>query len=104
MAPSKQTRVVVSAFNPADPTSTLKTEEAAVPSCAAGEVLVRVTARPVNPADVFSIMVRARAAHDAAGDFTLAPPRSQGCGAAAVPGLCPQRALCASEVALAVRS
>jgi len=52
-------RVVVTAFNPADPTWTLKCEQAPVPKCAAGEVLVRVTARPVNPADIFSIMVRA---------------------------------------------
>lgn len=60
MAPATMQRVVVTAFNPADPTSTLKCEEAPVPKCAAGEVLVRVTARPVNPADIFSIMVRAR--------------------------------------------
>jgi hypothetical protein len=59
MAPATQTRVVVKAFNPADPTSTLAVEEAPLPALKAGDVLVRVTARPVNPADVFSIMVRA---------------------------------------------
>jgi hypothetical protein len=62
MAPATQTRVVVTAFNPADPTSTLAVEEAPLPALKAGDVLVRVTARPVNPADVFSIMVRAAAA------------------------------------------
>lgn len=58
MAPATMQRVVVTAFNPADPTSTLRCETAPVPKPQAGEVLVRVTARPVNPADVFSIMVR----------------------------------------------
>lgn len=59
--PTTMQRVLVTAFNPADPTSTLRCETGApVPKPQAGEVLVRVTARPVNPADVFSIMVRAR--------------------------------------------
>ena len=62
MAPSTQTRVVVTAFNPADPTSTLRVEtDAPVPTLKEGEVLMRVLARPINPADVFSIMVRAHA-------------------------------------------
>lgn len=57
MAPSTQTRVVVTAFNPADPTSTLRVDtDAPVPKPKEGEVLMRVTARPINPADVFSIM------------------------------------------------
>ena len=58
MAPVTQKRVVVTAFNPADPTATLACVDAPVPVPREGEVLVRVTARPVNPADVFSIMVR----------------------------------------------
>ena len=69
MAPASMQRVVVTAFDPANPTSTLKCEQAPVPKCAAGEVLVRVTARPVNPADIFSIMVRASSR--AAGSLAL---------------------------------
>jgi|APGre2960657444_1045066.scaffolds.fasta_scaffold00644_11 NADPH:quinone reductase-like Zn-dependent oxidoreductase len=57
MAPQTQTRVVVTSFDPANLLDTLAVEtHAPVPAPAAGEILVRVTARPVNPADVFSIM------------------------------------------------
>ena len=50
-----QQRVVVTSFNPADFLSTLSVVEArSRPQD--DEILVRVTARPVNPADVFSIM------------------------------------------------
>ena len=51
-----QQRVVVTSFNPADFLSTLSVVEGPVPVPQDGEILVRVTARPVNPADVFSIM------------------------------------------------
>jgi hypothetical protein len=59
MAPATQQRVVLKEFSPADPTTTLRCEDAPLPSVKPGEVLIRVTARPVNPADVFSIMARA---------------------------------------------
>ena len=51
-----QQRVVVTSFNPADFLSTLSVVEGPVPVPQDDEILVRVTARPVNPADVFSIM------------------------------------------------
>lgn len=55
--PRTQTRVVVTAFNPAEPFSTLAVEnDAPMPVPAEGEILVQVTARPINPADIFSIM------------------------------------------------
>lgn len=59
MAPTTMKRVVVTSFSLSDPTSGLAVETGApVPKPAPGEVLVRVTARPVNPADIFSLMVR----------------------------------------------
>lgn len=54
--PTTQTRVVVAQFNPADPASTLEVTSGPVPKPSSGEVLVRLTCRPINPADVFSVM------------------------------------------------
>ena len=54
--PAQSSKVVVTAFNPADPSSTLEVVQVPTPVPAAGEVLVKVTARPINPADVFSVM------------------------------------------------
>ena len=52
----QQHAVVVTHYNPADPASTLYVVEKPMPEPKAGEVLVKVTARPINPADVFSVM------------------------------------------------
>lgn len=41
-----------------DPTSGLDVVEAPRPTPGQGEVLVRITLRPVNPADIFSLQVR----------------------------------------------
>ena len=54
--PLSQQRVVVTSFNAADPLSTLAVVDGPVPVPGEGEVLIKITARPVNPADVFSIM------------------------------------------------
>jgi|AntAceMinimDraft_5_1070358.scaffolds.fasta_scaffold367322_1 NADPH:quinone reductase-like Zn-dependent oxidoreductase len=51
-------KVVVTAFDPADPFSKLTLVEAAIPTPGAGQMLVHMRAAPVNPADTFSIMVR----------------------------------------------
>ena len=51
-------KVVVTAFDAADAVSKLAVVEAAIPTPAANQVLVHMRARPVNPADTFSIMVR----------------------------------------------
>lgn len=57
MAPATQTAVTITAFDAGNPTSTLKVvNDHPVAKPKAGEVLLHVTARPVNPADVFSIM------------------------------------------------
>jgi len=54
--PDSQSKVVVTQFNPADPASTLECVTGPVPKPAPGQVLIKVTCRPVNPADVFSVM------------------------------------------------
>eukprot|EP00197_Chlamydomonas_leiostraca_P016178 CAMPEP_0202860756 /NCGR_PEP_ID=MMETSP1391-20130828/2367_1 /ASSEMBLY_ACC=CAM_ASM_000867 /TAXON_ID=1034604 /ORGANISM="Chlamydomonas leiostraca, Strain SAG 11-49" /LENGTH=59 /DNA_ID=CAMNT_0049539993 /DNA_START=39 /DNA_END=214 /DNA_ORIENTATION=- len=57
MAPSTQTAVQVTKFDAANYLATLKVvNDAPVPTPGQGEVLVKVTLRPVNPADIFSIM------------------------------------------------
>lgn len=48
--------VKVTAFNPSDPLSTIKIVEEPIPSPAEGQVLIRMSAMPVHPADYFSIM------------------------------------------------
>lgn len=50
-------KVVVTAFDAADAVSKLAVVEAAIPKPAANQVLIHMRARPVNPADTFSIMV-----------------------------------------------
>ena len=50
----KAVHVVV--FDAADPSKAVECAEVPVPEPGAGEVLVRVTLRPVNPADGFSLM------------------------------------------------
>lgn len=58
--PTTMTRVVVTAYNLADPPASLAVETSApVPSFGHADVLVKVVARPVNPADVFSLQARA---------------------------------------------
>ena len=54
MAQSKA--VQVQAFDLADPASTLMVVTSAHPTPGAGEVLVQLYLRPVNPADIFSIL------------------------------------------------
>jgi NADPH:quinone reductase-like Zn-dependent oxidoreductase len=49
-------RVVLSGFNAGDPTSTMSVAEEAAPVPQHGQVLVRLTLRPVNPADIFSLV------------------------------------------------
>jgi NADPH:quinone reductase-like Zn-dependent oxidoreductase len=55
MAPPKQTAVHVKAFNKEDPSAAVEIVEVDVPSPKQGEVLVRITMRPINPADVISV-------------------------------------------------
>jgi NADPH:quinone reductase-like Zn-dependent oxidoreductase len=50
------TQITLAGFDMANPTSTFKVVESAVPTPGAGEVLIKLSLRPVNPADVFSIM------------------------------------------------
>ena len=49
-------RVVVTRFDPSDILSTLEVHSAPVPVPKDGEILVKMTMRPINPADIFSIM------------------------------------------------
>lgn len=49
-------QVVLSGFNAADPTSTISVVETPIPSPGEGEVVVKLTLRPINPADIFSLM------------------------------------------------
>lgn len=49
-------KVVVTSFNAEDILSTLKVINTEIPKPIDGEVLIKVLARPINPADIFSIM------------------------------------------------
>lgn len=49
-------KVVVTEFNPADILSTLQVIEGEIPKPKDNEILIKVLARPINPADIFSIM------------------------------------------------
>jgi NADPH2:quinone reductase len=55
-APATQTRVQVTAFSLEDPADALAVVQAPVPTPGPGEALVKVLVRPVNPADVLSMM------------------------------------------------
>ncbi|KAL4427444.1 hypothetical protein ABPG77_000733 [Micractinium sp. CCAP 211/92] len=55
MAAQTNLRVQLDAFNIKDPVASVSLTSAPIPEPAEGEVLVRVTLRPVNPADVFSL-------------------------------------------------
>ena len=48
--------ITLSGFDAANPTSTMQVSDLPIPSPAANEVVVNVTLRPVNPADIFSLM------------------------------------------------
>lgn len=48
--------VVVTRFDPSDICSTLEVHTSPVPVPGPGELLVKITLRPINPADIFSIM------------------------------------------------
>lgn len=47
--------ITLSGFDIANPTSTIVVQELPIPSPEAGEIVVLITLRPVNPADVFSL-------------------------------------------------
>lgn len=48
--------VTLSGFDIANPTSTIVVKDLPIPTPNAGEIVVRITLRPVNPADIFSLM------------------------------------------------
>ena len=48
--------ITLSGFDMANPTSTMTVSELPIPTPGAGEVVVRITLRPVNPADIFALM------------------------------------------------
>ena len=52
----KNTAVTLKSFNAAAPTSTIEIKQLQIPVPQDGEVVVRLKLRPVNPADIFSLM------------------------------------------------
>jgi NADPH:quinone reductase-like Zn-dependent oxidoreductase len=53
---SSNKAVTLSGFDPANPTSTIQVQDLAIPTPGEGEVVVKMSLRPVNPADIFSLM------------------------------------------------
>lgn len=51
----KQLAVQVTNFNREQPEASIEVNEIPIPEPSQGQVLVRITLRPINPADVFSI-------------------------------------------------